>query len=319
MSEVRKSYSIESVKTEFDLLLDNLSKLAKEVRPRTRISSTKLGRVKKDLNNLLDLDNEEIAKTIEIATKYNSINQIFSLNVEYDKLDLFKIIEGSTSPEMEGNEKYNDFFFEFSMAARFLKAIQKNNEKVKINLAGDCDIIVDETLAIECKYIHSQAGIVANVDKADEQVAKRIANGQANCGFVAVDLSNLIPREKINNFINFTLSNFLESYARLEVKQPIRRNLLERVLSDRNFSKIIGNYFSFEVETILYEELGFSYEMGDRTMAILVQAINTFVVEYGGQVVPIPSRCMTYIINPKLGIKVTDEVKQFIHELAVGI
>lgn len=300
-------------------MLDNLSKLASEVRPRTRISSKKLGRVKKDLNNLLDLDNEEIAKTIEIATKYNSINQIFSLNVDCDKLDLFKIIEGSTSPETESNEKYNDFFFEFSMAARFLKSIQKNNEKVKINLAGDCDIIVDETLAIECKYIHSQAGIVANVDKGNEQVAKRIANRQANCGFVAVDLSNLAPREKINNFINFTLSNFLESYARLEAKQPIRRNLLERVLSDRNFSEIIGDYFSFEVETILYEELGFSYEMGDGTMAILVQAINTFVVEYEGQVVPIPSRCMTYIINPKLGAKVTDEVKQFIHELAVGI
>lgn len=319
MSEVRKSYSIESVKNEFNLLLDNLSILVEQVRPRTRISSTKLGRVKKDLDNLLNLQNEEIAKTIEIATKYNSINQIFSKNVDYNKLDLFKIIEGSTSTETESNEKYNDFFFEFSMASRFLQALQKSNEKVQINLAGDCDIIVDEKLAIECKYIHSQAGIVANVNKADEQVAKRVAKGQASCGFIALDLSNLVPRGKISNFIDFTLSKFLESYTRLETKQPIHRNLLERILSDRNFLKIIGNYFSFEVETILYEELGFSHEMGDRTMAILVQAINTFVIEYEGQVVPIPNRCMTYIINSNLSQKVTDEVEQFIHNLAVGV
>ena len=179
MSEVRTNHLLDGIKKDFELLLDNFSALASEVRPRTRISSTKLGRIKKNLDNWLNLEKDDIAKTFEIAIKYNSINGVFSEHVHYKKSDLFKLLEGSLDPEKESDEKYNDFFFEFSMATRFLRASQKENKSVKINLESDCDIIVNDSIAVECKYIHSQAGIVFNVSKADSQVATRVANGQA--------------------------------------------------------------------------------------------------------------------------------------------
>ncbi|QBR00882.1 hypothetical protein [Paraburkholderia pallida] len=319
MSEVRTNHDIEDVKIAFELLLDNFSKLSEKVRPRTKISSTKLGKIKKDLNNLNNLKKETLAKIIEITTKYNSINEIFSRDVDYNELDLFKLLEGTANPETESNEKYNDFFFEFSMACRFLRALQKGNEKVKINLAGECDIIVDEVLAVECKYIHSQSGIVENISKADSQIATRIANGQAKFGFVAVDLSNLIPRKKIEDFVEFTLHKFVESYAKLEAKKLISGNLVEHILLDKNFSKIVGLYSTFEIESILHEELGFSYKFGNGTMAILLQSINTFIFEYRDQVMPISTRGMTYITNPNLSQKNAANVKQFIHALAVGV
>lgn len=318
MSELRTNYDIEDIKKTFEILVDNFSKLSEKVRPRTKIPSTKLGKIKKNLKNLNILNKETLVKTIEIATKYNSINEIFSGNVEYSEKDLFKLLEGTANPETEGNEKYNDFFFEFSMACRFLRALQKDNEKVKINLAGKCDIIINEYLAIECKYIHSQSGIVDNTNKADSQIATRIANRQAKCGFIAMDLSNLIPRKKIDDFLKFTLHKFIESYEKLEAKKHISGNLIERILLDKNFSKIIGLYSTFEIESILREEIGFSYKFGDGTMAILLQSINTFILEYRDQLIPIPTRAMTYVMNPNLSQENAASVKQFIHTLAVG-
>lgn len=319
MSEIRTNHTLEQVRVNFDLLLDNLSKIAKEVRPRTNILNTKLGRIKKDLANIESLNKNELSKTAEIAIKYNAINSIFSRDVKFNKKDLFKIIEGTSNYEKDSNDNYNDFFFELSMASRFLLALQKNNENIKINLAGDCDIILDDTLAIECKYIHSSSNMLKNIQKADSQVSTRVNDGEAKSGFIALDLSHICSRRRIDDFVDFTFNRFVENYEILKKKKRLSGDLLELILNDNNFLKIISNYIMVEVETSLYSEIGLTYKMGPHTMAIIFQSANSFVFEYQGNTRPLSTRGMTYFVNTELSSEMRNIVEKFIHKLAVGI
>lgn len=47
MSEVMTNHGLDKVRIEFDKLLENLTTVLREVRPRANISSTKLGKIKK--------------------------------------------------------------------------------------------------------------------------------------------------------------------------------------------------------------------------------------------------------------------------------
>ena len=321
MSEVKTNYNIHTVKQDFDCLLENLSKVIKEVRPRTNILNTKLGKIKKDLSDIENQDNDSLAKIIEIVIKYNSINNIFTHNITYNKNDLIKIIEGKSDYDQDSNEGYNDHFFELSMAVRFLLSLKNSdkNSNAKINLDGVCDIIIDDTVAIECKYIHSTSNIIKNIQKSKRQIDKRIADNQAKYGFIALDLSHICPKEKIKEFADYTLNKFIESYEILRTKGHIEGEILKRILNDRNFSKIIGNYILMEVETALYSELGFSYDLGKNVVAIIFQSTNSFVFKYKDEVYPLPTRGMTYHLNANLTSNQAVKIKSFIHSLAVGI
>ena len=205
------------------------------------------------------------------------------------------------------------------MASRFLVALKKVNENLKINLSGECDIIIDDVLAIECKYVHSVSNMVKNIRKADNQISKRIKNGEAKKGLIALDLSNILPRSRIDDFVDFTFSRYVENYEILEKSGKLEGNILEQVLSDKNFYKIISNYITSELETALYNELGFEYKFEPYTKAIIFQSVNSFVFEYKGNILPLTTRGMTYFIDKKINKDAWADVKSFIHLLAVGL
>ena len=317
MSDVTTSHDLSQVKQEFDVLLANLAEVLKEVKPRTNILNTKLGKIKKDLENIEKLDNRSIAKVSEIVTKFNTINDIFRNDIEFNKKDLVKIIEGKHNYDLDSNENYNDSFFELSMALRFLLASKET--KPKINLESECDVIVNDKIAIECKYIHSLSNIIKNIKKANNQIDKRVKNGQAEIGFIALDLSHICPRDKVEEFAEYTFNKFVDNYRYLETKRRISGDILDQILVDNNFKKIISNYLMCEVETALYGELGFSYDMGTNTLAIIFQLMNSFCFEYEGRIMPMAVRGMTYFLNRNLNYEQDRKVQAYIHSLAVGI
>ncbi|TYC54630.1 hypothetical protein ETQ85_18335 [Zoogloea oleivorans] len=319
MSEVQTSHTLESIQFEFDCLIENLSRVLKEIKPRTNILNTKLGAIKKDLANLDGLDGESLAKITEIAIKYNAINNIFLHKVDYNKHDLAKIIEGKSNYAQDSDESYNDHFFELSMGVRFLLALKEKNPNTKISLDGVCDVIVNDTIAIECKYIHSPSGLVKNVRKAKKQIEERVSKSQAKFGFIALDLSHICPRENIKEFANYTFGKFAANYETLESKGRIKDDILKEILNNNYFYKILSSYISAEIETSLYSELGFSYDLGQKALAIIFQSINSFAFEYKGKVLPLTTRGMTYFLNPALKNKSALDVKKFIHGLAVGV
>lgn len=250
--------------------------------------------------------------------KYNAVNNIFLYDVDFNKKDLAKIIEGKPSYEDDINEDYNDFFFELSMAVRFILSSNDDNKKT-INLDTDCDIIIDDTLAVECKYIHSKSNIANSIRKARKQFEQRVSDGQAKYGYIALDLSSIISRDKVNEFAKYTFDIFVKNYESLEKKGFLKSDILEGILVDRNFNNIIGCYITNELETSLYGEVGFTHKLGINTAAIIFQSLNSFSFEYNGEVRPLTTRGMTYYLNSSLNDNQKELIKNHIHGLAVGI
>ena len=319
MSEVISKHNIPEIKQEFEMLLTNLGKVLNDVKSRTNILNTKLGKIKEDLESIEKFDNKEIAKIVEIVIKFNRINDIFNTDIKFDKKELIKIIEGKYNYSNDSNEHYNDFFFEFSMAVRFLLASKGKN--LKINLESDCDIIINDNIAIECKYIHSIKNLVKNIHKAKKQINKRIKDNQAKMGFIALDLSHICSRDKIEEFVDYTFNKFLHNYKYLEEKRKITDDeILESIVNNNNFKNVISSYIMNEVEIALYGEIGFSFDIGANTLAIIFQSINSFCFEYKGKIIPITTRDTTYYLNRNIDSddKVR-KVQSFISSLAVGI
>jgi len=207
------------------------------------------------------------------------------------------------------------------MALRFLHANQETypNVKTEINLDSECDIIIDGIVAIECKYIHSMSGLVKNVRKAKKQIEKRVGDGQAKFGFIALDLSHVCQPAYIQEFIDYTFERFLKNRHKLKNKLEFSDSIIKSILNDRNFYKIISSYIMSEIESMLYSELGFTYDMGQYTHAIIYQSLNSYCFEHEDSVVPLTTRGMSYIINRNLSPDEQLRTRKTIHSLAVGV
>lgn len=317
MNGVKTSHGLEGAKAGFEKLLNNLSNVLADVRPRTNILNTKLGNLKNDLSNIENLDSHSLSKVAELVVKYNAINSLFESNIQYDKDDLIKIIEGKADYLTDSNEKYNDFIFELITGVRFFKAFK--GKAVKVDLNGACDVIIDDKIAIECKYIHSIKRLNENISKAKKQIERRVNDKQAEFGFVALDLSHVYDYKKVQGFANYTFEQFVRNYEILKEKKRIEGDILELIVNDNNFNKIISCYMMSEVETSLYSEIGFSYDLGTDVLAIIFQVMNSFVFEYQGKKRPVIIRGMTYFINPDLEKEEYLNIKGFMGQLQVGI
>lgn len=261
MSNIQTTSSIATIIQEFDFFLNNFEKIVKEEKPSTDISNTKLYKIKEDLLKFDDLDDKSLSKLLETACKYNSINSLFKHDkCKFNKTDLIKILKGTHDYTADSNEQYNDFFFELSMGSRFIQAFK--NESVTIHLNTDCDVIINNDIAIECKYIHSSSKIITNINKAKKQIETRIKDGLAQSGFIAIDLPHVYPHQKVNKFVQYTFNKFLENCEIFKDKIP--GNLVKIITDNKHFQNIIQTYISHELEVILYSEIGFDYDLGEK-------------------------------------------------------
>lgn len=317
MSFISNKKSFETLKDEYNAFLSYLEPIIKEVRPKSTISSTKLGRYRKKLDKLESLSQDEQHKLIEIVNKLTSLNCLLnnSVNINFKKSDLFKMIEGQFAFD-DKDQEYNDTFFELSMALRFAKA---TNIESSINMNTICDVIVGDEIAIECKYIHSPKQINENISYAIKQIDKRIASGLAKYGIVALDLSNVIDIEKAKNFSDVLYADFYSGHKRLEKNED---DVLKSILNDRNFSGILSNYLAHHVEVEFYENL-FRFPVMEKmtvnTKAIIFQATTSFSFSNTSRIIPVPVRVMPYFINPKLDEDEKHKIIKNIHSLCSGI
>ncbi|MEP8857671.1 hypothetical protein ABKV83_04235 [Enterobacter asburiae] len=158
-----------------------------------------------------------------------------------------------------------------------------------------------------------------NISKAKKQIERRVNEKQAEFGFVALDLSHVYDYKKVQGFANYTFEQFVGNYGILKEKNRIEGDILESIVNDNNFNKIISCYMMSEVETSLYSEIGFSYDLGTDVLAIIFQVMNSFVFEYQGKKRPVIIRGLTYFINPDLETEVYLNIKGFMGQLQVGI
>lgn len=317
MSSIRNDKTLVTLKDEYSKFLAYLELIVKEVRPKSTISITKLGYYKKQLNKITSLDEDEQHKLIEIINKYTNLNCLLdgSVDINFKRSDLFKMIEGQFTLD-DKDQEYNDTFLELSMALRFAKSA---NVASIINMHTDCDVIVSDEIAIECKYIHSSKQIEKNISCALKQIDNRVTSRLAKYGFIALDLSNIIDRGKINNFAQMLYEDFYHGHKRLKDTDDA---ILKSILDDANFSGILGQYLAHNVEVEFYEKI-FRFpvkeKMNINTKAIIFQATTSFSFSNITTTVPVPFRVMPYLINPKLGDKEKGIVANEIHALCNGI
>lgn len=327
MSQVSTEFTFENLIESYNQLLTNIQIFLQKNQSTLQVSSTKLGVYKKKLEKILELDNQEIADLIGIVNKYLQLNFFLQediSNIKFNKENFIKAINGQHILQ-DTDEKYNNFFFELSLGSRFIKKYKKS---IEIDLDSICDIIIDNKMAIECKYIHSQKKISDNISYAIDQINKRIEDGLAEFGFIAIDLSHIIDKNKIREFAKKMFNDFLLNYEILAnqscFSNALQENgLVNSLLKDKKFIGIIQSYISHEMEVIFYNSLKnktlLKIKDNQSIKAVIFQINENFCFEKNGDLFPIPMRAMQYYINQSLSNEEYDSVEKMIHELAVGV
>lgn len=333
MSFVASIHNIDKIKSDFDEVCDFLQKMLNEIGKKISIKQTKLHKYQEIINNIDDenLNIIEYYKTTQIVQRYNNIVLTIKNNIDLFNIDKSKFVEiiDGTSDINDLEDKSNHLLFEMEMAIRFFISSQKNNIPSKINISEDfgCDIIVDEILAIECKYIISEKKLKNNILKAIEQLEKRINNGYAQFGLVALDLSNIINIEKINDFSQITFDNFMEMNIKLNeksfVSSNIDGNIVQNIFNNKNFKSIISGFVGSELEFCFYLNTPISIKdkinKNENIFGIIYQSKNLLLFKHNDVVEPINSRSLCYAINENFSESQYSRLEKLFHSLAIGV
>ncbi|WP_367351790.1 hypothetical protein [Achromobacter animicus] len=322
------SYSL----TTEDLIrnFDNLLKRFRDLRERTGsgapIENTKLWTYRKNLDSLNQMDPLDAAALVGIVNKYCSINSLFDVgeDIKIPEQKLLDLLYGRYLLQDE-DEEYNNTFFELAMA---LRISQSMGNEGGIDLSTDCDVIwYDKDLAIECKYLHSEKKFRKELSKALDQLERRLSDGLANMGLVAFDLSNLVDHKIIFEFSRSTFYAFVKNYECLIERRSIfaqgisEEGVPMSVIQDRNFIKILTSFASHQLEAVFYRNFKKSElsKLSHNKVGVIFQLNISLLFEYQGEVIPIPSRAMSYYINKNINENKRDRVQKLIHSLATGI
>ncbi|MCU1736895.1 MULTISPECIES: hypothetical protein [unclassified Pseudomonas] len=259
MSFKKTLHNLEDITSGFDRLIGNLEILLKEIRPRTNVKNTRIGHIRRDLDKIFELDIPEMTKLFEIIIKLNQLNVVFDNKIEFNKEDAIRLVEGKYDLINDDKVQSHDFVFEFLMGARFALA---NGGSNKVSLSGQGDITVEGEIAVECKNIRSLNNLVKNVDKAKDQIEERATKGEVKFGIIALDISNVYPMEKAQEFIQRIFEGFYRNHAKVKEFQRFDQDIIDSVLEDRNLQNIIQSYIMHEAESALYSALPLRYNMG---------------------------------------------------------
>ncbi|ENQ5030582.1 hypothetical protein ACEPBM_003532 [Vibrio cholerae] len=311
MTFISNTKNIDSIKEEYSVFLNLLEPIIKKIRRRSDLRNTKLWAIKRNLDKFDELSIEQQNKLVSIVVKYVLVNNILNPvhEIEITNKEVLNLITQGFYFD-DSDQKYNDYFFELIVASRFL------NEKKpsKINLGTICDVIIDNELAIECKYIHKKENLYHNIEYAMKQVDNRVESNLAQYGFVALDISNVIDFEAEREFARVHFNRFYDDnrYGKDFVgilnlegfKVPVKERFLSAA-RDVFLSAIEGHCLDKDIR--------------ENTRAILIQINTSFSVETPSEIIPVPFRFLDHYINPNLDSLESNKIKQRIMSLCKGI
>lgn len=293
----KEIHELSALTKEFNDFFSNFENYISEKKLPIDLLNTKLGKIKKDLQKINDISDEKLTRLANLIHKYCSLKGIFSNQYLLKDENLKKIIKGRHDYKEDMDEEYNNYLFELSTACRFSRSIKITyKEDLEVDLSTICDIVFNKSLAIECKYIHSQLQVLNNFKEAKKQIETRVKKNIAINGFIALDISNILPQKKINEFIKNICDIFTENYELLKDKIDI----YEGVAGNKHLLEIISLYIAHESEVLMYGKNLNSADQGKEVLAILYQSINTFIYHYERERIPITTRSTGFFINKEL-------------------
>ncbi|EFT8215706.1 hypothetical protein HVB85_002774, partial [Salmonella enterica] len=301
---------LDFVKTEYLKFTEFLCSVIGE----NRFKKSKFWFFQKQLSNLSELDLVNQTKLLAAINKYGRLLPIFAGDIDFLEKNLLKLVSGNHSfSNLE--EEHNDFYFEFDMALRYLL----REDQKDVNITSDCDIIIDNDIAIECKFLHSESGFEQNIRKANNQIIKRIEDGLATRGFISIDISHLVSKEEIQNFINSIFIEFCDQYKSLGTSPEDAQSQIPR---NKNFEKIIQGYINQKIEYYYHKAKNtyVHFNLDPRVFGVFYQYEDVFLLDSHKHATCIPIRTGCYDINdeyihqnPSID---EDEVKKEFYSLA---
>ncbi|MBH3362861.1 hypothetical protein [Pseudomonas sp. URMO17WK12:I11] len=325
MSTVVRSQMVESLHADYDKLIDNYRALKEKCGSGASVESTKLWHYKKELGRISEMDLPSIARLFGITNKYCALNEFFrdDRKVIIEDQKLIDLLGGKFILDDE-NEKYNHSFFEVSMAGRFSKVFPNSAE---IDLSTECDVVISsQGLAIECKYLHSEKKFRNEFSDGASQLNKRIQAEQAEVGIIALDISNLVDRQRIFEFSQNLFSLFVKNYellvaSRCSLSHGISVDGVSRsVVADKNFISLIKLYVGHELEMVFHRNFKKSEcdKLSNEIFGVFYQANLDLCFEYEGCIHPVPLRSAGYFVNMELEDAVYTSAQDFFRSMAVG-
>lgn len=323
MKFTQSHHTIEDVIEDFEALMSHMQKLINNSGKATLIKNTKLGEMHDQLVNIKNLNSDHAAALALIISVYNQINRLFdgSLDISFKDHEVLDLVTGRLA--LEGpNDKSSDRLFELGMAIRFARG---SIGSFAVSLETDCDIIINNRLAIECKNLQSAKKVKQRVRYASDQLERRFEEGLATHGFIAVDVSALIDRNKFRQFADGVFECFEGTYTAMSsagsFAPTIRENgILSSIKSDANYQKIITSYIAHQAEFALHSNLGdFRLEhLPKNCWGIIIQSTVPLSISDNERMVPIPIRTTSYFLNPSFPEKLKGEMRDFLGRLSTG-
>lgn len=224
------------------------------------------------------------------------------------KLKLKKLIKRNSKLllHQDSEQEYNRELFEFSMAARFSKIISNDKTVRKINISDICDVIIDDEIGVECKYVTSKNKIKERLLDGISQINKRIINNSLKYGLVALDLSNIL-----NNIDG--INGLMDIKKKFNNKEEMLKTI------SKQYQKMITHLMREEIKRYIIETWNGNNDINIKPDAILFQSYNYTFIELDEEMIPVFYRTLDFCINPNISKGKSDYVKSIIEKLATGM
>lgn len=187
--------------------------------------------------------------------------------------------------------------FEFSIASRFVESLDNYN----IDLSTNCDLIINQNIAIECKYIHGASKLEDNIKKARRQICERINSELAKIGIIAVDMSNLLSSDRFNGIVDVSEKFTSQEEMLLKFKEY--------------YSKLVIDKLNMEINHIHENKI---FGKSNAIQAILLQSFNFVMINFEDSYIPFISRILYPIYNPSLSEEDRVKLSPIIKSLEIG-
>lgn len=323
---VKTVKSIDDIYEEYEVLLKKISIMLENhsTRTHTNINNTKLGvmrdMLKKYIAKDITLQDEEILSLIGFINKMLVLHNLFDdESIHFDFNELTKLIERKKDVE-DLNQDYNNTYFELSMAVRAAKMCNKTSI---IDMKTDCDVIIDQDMAIECKYLHSKKGIRDNIKKGFQQIEKRISDNLAKQGFIAVDITYLCSKDRVKKFADATLEWYILNLSDIRMSEEDKFNA---VIRNKNYIKTVMAYATNEATVMVCNALDLFKKGQDSLFArysnsvkgVTCQYFLPIFIEFKDFYEPIHLRSMEPIVNPYLNRNDNDNFIEYLKKYSTG-
>jgi RNAse (barnase) inhibitor barstar len=312
---VNTVHVLDEIIDEYDRLIESIEFYMRTNQFRTNIKTTRLAKIRQDLSNWTDLASGDKCSLLEIVLKLNQINFVFDNDIEFNKDDVKRLIEGKYDLCSDESLKFHDYAFEFVMAVRFFRSF-KSDKKSFVNMNGIWDVLVNDSLVIECKNIRSKKNFRKNVETAKSQIEDRVNREGFSDGIIALDISNVLDRDVVSEFVQAVFERFSENYKMIGSCQSKGIGNIGDIYRDKNFKSIVASFIAHEAEAFVYSEIPLEIDLGENVKAIFWQVYK--VINIKGFPTPLPVRASSYLINRKLEEEEYMEVARMLGSLAVG-